>query len=252
MIITSKSNKIVNYIASLKTKKYRRVYGAYVVEGKKMVAEAFAAGKTVEIVVLSESMSETGLSFPCDDIVIVSDSVFAYLSDEVTPQGVMAVLKVENVAVKKSRGVCVLLDGISDPGNLGTIFRTTAALGVDALYLVNCCDPYSPKTVRASMSGIYHVNFYECDYAEALTAIEGIPVYICDMGGENVFSFDPADNYCVVIGNEANGVGEIMRSRADGIIGIPMSKNSESLNAAVSLAVVLYALTEGKGKTLIK
>ena len=138
MIITSKSNKIVNYIASLKTKKYRRVYSAYVVEGKKMVAEAFAAGKTVEIVVLSESMSETGLSFPCDDIVIVSDSVFAYLSDEVTPQGVMAVLKVENVAVKKSRGVCVLLDGISDPGNLGTIFRTTAALGVDALYLVNC------------------------------------------------------------------------------------------------------------------
>ena len=67
-----------------------------------------------------------------------------------------------------------------------------------------------------------------------------------------MFSFDPADNYCVVIGNEANGVGEIMRSRADGIIGIPMSKNSESLNAAVSLAVVLYALTEGKGKSLIK
>ena len=145
-----------------------------------------------------------------------------------------------------------MLDGISDPGNLGTIFRTVAAVGVKKIYLVNCCDPYSPKTVRSSMSGIYHVEFYECSYEESFAALSGVKVFAADMGGSNIFEINPPDDYCVVIGNEANGISEEIEKRADGIIGIPMSKTSESLNAAVSLAITLYTLTVGKGKSLIK
>lgn len=250
MIITSKSNKTVAFVASLKNKKARREHSAYVVEGKKMVAEAFAAGKPVKFVMLAES-AEKDISFPSESIT-VSDSVFKYVSDEITPQGVLAVLDIEKKPISKADGVCVLLDGISDPGNLGTIFRTCAAVGVKKIYLVNCCDPYSPKTVRASMSGIYHVDFYECSYEEAFAALSGVKIFAADMGGKSVFAITPPDDYCVVIGNEANGISETVENRADEIVGIPMNGGSESLNAAVSLAVALYTLTEGKGKSLIK
>ena len=250
MVITSKTNKTVAFVASLKNKKARREHSAYVVEGKKMVAEAFAAGKRVKLVMVAESV-ENEMSFPIEHIT-VSDAVFRYVSDEVTPQGVLAVLSIEKKTITKADGVSVLLDGISDPGNLGTIFRTVAAVGVKKIYLVNCCDPYSPKTVRSSMSGIYHVEFYECGYEESFAALSGVKVFAADMGGSNIFEINPPDDYCVVIGNEANGISEEIEKRADGIIGIPMSKTSESLNAAVSLAITLYTLTVGKGKSLIK
>lgn len=250
MVITSKTNKTVAFVASLKNKKARRENSAYVVEGKKMVAEAFAAGKRVKLVMVAESV-ENEMSFPIEHIT-VSDAVFRYVSDEVTPQGVLAVLDIEKKPISKADGVCVLLDGISDPGNLGTIFRTVAAVGVKKIYLVNCCDPYSPKTVRSSMSGIFHVDFYECNHEEAFAALSDVKVFAADMGGTNIFEINPPDDYCVVVGNEANGISEAVEKRADGIIGIPMSKTSESLNAAVSLAITLYTLTEGKGKSLIK
>ena len=102
------------------------------------------------------------------------------------------------------------------------------------------------------MSGIYHVEFYECTYEESFAALSGVKVFAADMGGSNIFEINPPDDYCVVIGNEANGISEEIEKRADGIIGIPMSKTSESLNAVVSLAITLYTLTVGKGKSLIK
>lgn len=250
MIITSKSNKIVAYVSSLKNKKARRESGAYVVEGVKMVSEAIAAGKTIETIIVSESASRK-LPFAADNAVIVSDEIFKRISDEITPQGVLAVLKVDGDKLpKKQSGICVLLDGTSDPGNLGTIFRTCAAVGLKDIYLVNCCDPYSPKTVRASMSGIFRVNVYECDYEQALSAIGDIPLLVTDMGGESVFSFEPPQRYCVVVGNEANGVSKTLKDKATRKIGIPMAKTSESLNAAVALSITLYALTEGRGKSM--
>lgn len=250
MIITSKSNRTVKYVASLKNKKARRENGVYVVEGVKMVSEALSAGKTVETLVFTESMQERFRDYK-GEVLVVSDSVFGFISDEVTPQGVLAVLKTDKPSFAKANGVSVLLDGVSDPGNLGTIFRTSAAIGVKNIYLVNCCDPYSPKTVRSSMSGIFHVNVIECGYEDALTALDGVTVLVGDMSGENVFKYDPPADFCIVIGNEANGVGEVMRKRADKTLKIPMSENVESLNAGVSLSVMLYELTEGKNRSVI-
>jgi TrmH family RNA methyltransferase len=134
---------------------------------------------------------------------------------------------------------------------MGTIIRTCAAVGVKDVYLIDTCDPYSPKTVRASMSGIFFVNLYFITREEVKTIMGEVPIIVADMNGESVFSFNPPEKYCLVIGNEANGVSETIKEMATHTVKIPMRETSESLNAGVSLAIALYELTEGKGKSLI-
>ncbi|MBQ7374130.1 MAG: RNA methyltransferase [Clostridia bacterium] len=250
MIITSKSNPKIKQIALLKDKKYRNSSGTYVVEGFKMVSEAFACGKEVELLVGTE---DALVRFENQNApkIAVSESVFSYVSDAVTPQGVLAVLKEDKKQVKPPEKPSVLLDGVSDPGNVGTIIRTCAAAGVKDIYLVDCCDPFSPKAVRSSMSGIFFVNLYFLSRGEVSSIMAKTPIIVADMNGENVFSFNPPSVYCLVIGNEANGVSETVKSLAKHTVKIPMAKTVESLNAGVSLAITLYTLTEGKNNSLI-
>lgn len=250
MIITSKSNPKIKEIASLKDKKFRKKSGLFVVEGYKMVSEALSAKKSVELLVGTTD----GLArFACEGIerLEVSEDVLNHVSDAVTPQGVLAVLKEEYAQAKSPTKPCILLDGVSDPGNLGTIIRTANAVGVRDVYLVDCCDAYSPKAVRSSMSGIFFVNLMVLKREEVEKIFESTPIIVADMNGENVFTFTPPNKYCLVIGNEANGVSETVKNLAGYTVKIPMSKTSESLNAGVSLAITLYELTEGKGKSLI-
>jgi len=134
---------------------------------------------------------------------------------------------------------------------MGTIIRTCAAVGVEDVYLVDCCDPFSPKAVRSSMSGIFFVNLYFLKREEVKTVMGDTPIIVADMNGENVFTFNPPNEYCLVIGNEANGVSNEIEEIATHTVKIPMKQTSESLNAGISLAVTLYELTEGKGKSLI-
>ena len=250
MIITSKSNAKIKEIASLKDKKFRKKSGLYVVEGYKMVSEALSNQKGVKLLV---GTSEGLARFSCFEIdkIEVSEDVFSYVSDAVTPQGVLAVLSEDFVEPKTPIKPCVLLDGISDPGNMGTIIRTCAAAGVKDVYLVDCCDVYSPKVVRSSMSGIFFVNLSILKREDVASVMGDTPIIIADMGGESVFDFNPPDRYCLVIGNEANGVSKEVRSLAAHTVKIPMAKTSESLNAGVSLAILIYEMTEGKNRSLI-
>ena len=122
-----------------------------------MVSEALSCKKQIEVLVGTVD----GLArFSCSEIpkIEVSEDVLSYVSDAVTPQGVLAVLKEEYKEPKTPIKPCVLLDGVSDPGNVGTIIRTCAAVGIKDVFLVDCCDVYSPKVVRSSMSGIFFVN----------------------------------------------------------------------------------------------
>ncbi len=101
------------------------------------------------------------------------------------------------------------------------------------------------------MSGIFFVNLINLKREDVASVMGDTPIIVADMGGENVFDFNPPDKYCLVIGNEANGVSKEVRALATHTVKIPMAKTSESLNAGVSLAITLYELTEGKGKSLI-
>lgn len=242
MIITSRSNPFVKHILSLREKKYRREYGEYIAEGIKQVREAHASGCAIEHIVCSESY--TGDTFSPDKTVIVSDSVFAKLSEDMAPQGILAVLRIPDEPLAPPRGRCLLLDGVSDPGNLGTIIRTANAAGYEDIYLHGCADPYSSKCVRASMSGIYFVRLHAGTREDVLSAIGEVPLLCADMDGENVFDFEAPECFCLVIGNEANGVSREIREKCAQTVCIPMRKTCESLNAGVSAGILMYELSE--------
>lgn len=241
--ITSLANPTVKTVSALKEKKYREKAGLFVVEGKKMVLEALAKGLTVTAIYATEKFAHL---FPETLTTPVSEDVFRKMSDEVSPEGVLATLALPKPIPQKATDTCVFLDGIRDPGNLGTVFRTCAALGVKEIYLADTVDPYSPKVIRSSMSGIFSITAYRGSREELLPCVSHLPIIVADMGGENVFTASLPNKYCLVVGNEANGVSEQLKTLATHTISLPMQSGVESLNAAVSLSVLLYVLENRK------
>ena len=139
----------------------------------------------------------------------------------------------------------LMLDDINDPGNLGTIIRTAAATGFHDIVLLNCTDPYNPKTVRSSSGGIFYTDFYSLEYDEFMEEARktGTKIYIADMNGENIFKLSNLDEkYALVIGNEGAGVSKEFKEIADRVISLPMKSQMESLNAGVSASVLMYEL----------
>jgi TrmH family RNA methyltransferase len=239
-MITSKQNALVKEARSLESKKFRDSLNRYAVEGVKMINEAFLSGQEVLSVICTEKCLDK-LNLNGFEPTIVSDQVFDYISGEKSPQGAMAILK-KPQSNENEGGSCLLLDGVSDPGNVGTIIRTMACAGYKKVYLTpDSADPFSPKAVRSSMSGIYHVNVIYLE-REKVKEVIGLPVVVADMHGKNVFEGGVKGDFCLVIGNEAHGVSETVRSLASSTVKIPMQEGMESLNAGVSAGILMYAL----------
>lgn len=241
MLITSRANPTVKKLISLADKKYRREYGEYIVEGIKSVSECIAAGCQVTEVYCTQQYADK-----FEGAVLLSDGIFEYVSNEKTPQGVLATVKIPKADIKSPADACLLLDRIQDPGNLGTIIRTANAAGYQQIYAVNCADAYSPKVVRASMSGIFFIDYYDCTLDEALEVLGDIPVITADMGGEDIFAFKAPQKFCLCIGNEGSGVSQRIRELSRYTVKIPMRPTCESLNAGVSAAIAMYALKNNK------
>lgn len=242
MILTSKNNPLIKETASLKEKKARKELGMFLVEGRKMAAECQKSNFQIDRVFVAESYRDE-LPFEEEKIVVVSDEVFRFLSDEKTPQGVLCRVKIPVSPLCKPKQSCLLLDGVSDPGNVGAIIRTANAAGYEEIYLTEeCADPYSPKSVRASMSGIFFTKLYRGKRGEILSVLDGISIIVADMGGENVFSFRAPGRFALAIGNEANGISDAVFQRAKHTVKIPMRDTQESLNAAISAGIIMYEL----------
>ena len=211
-----------------------------------MTEECAKSGFEIERVFVSESYVG---EIPCEDerTVRVSNDVFRFLSDEKTPQGILCRVRIPDTGLLAPKGRCLFLDGVADPGNVGTILRTANAAGYDRVYLTNeCADPFSPKSVRASMSGVFFTEICRGDRAEILSLLDGFPIVIADMGGVDVFSFDPPKEFALVIGNEANGVSDEVKKVAAHTVKIPMRNTQESLNAAISAGIIMYVLQKGQ------
>lgn len=237
MVITSKTNPFIKEIAKLNDKKYRRLAGKYIVEGIKPVKECIAAGCDVSDIVAIE-----GMDAEFENAVTVTRAVFESISSEKTPQGVLAVVKMPENELKPPEGSCILLDCLQDPGNLGTVIRTANAAGYGEIYLINCTDPFSPKAVRASMSGIFFVKLMQGSREEVLKALSAVPIICADMHGEDIFSFKAPEKFCLCIGNEGGGIDVTIKEIADFKVRIPMRSTCESLNAAVSAGIAMYQL----------
>lgn len=246
MILTSKNNPLIKETASLKEKKYRKALGLFLVEGVKMAREALSSPCEVERIFITQSF-DGDLSFltgvPEEKIVYVSPAVMQVMTDEKTPQGVLCRVKIPTYTLQPPTESCLLLDGVSDPGNMGTIIRTANGAGYGEVYLTSdCVDPYSPKSVRASMSGIFFTRVYQAERETLCDILSDTPIIVADMGGENVFSFTAPKRFALVIGNEANGVSKELREVATHVVKIPMRATQESLNAGVSAGILAYVL----------
>ena len=245
MILTSKNNPLIKETVTLKDRKGRKQLGLFLVEGVKMARECLESGFEVERIFVSDRFDDQAFisGFPTEKTVFVSENVFKTLSDEKTPQGVLCRVRIPKLSLVSPSGSCLLLDGVSDPGNVGAIVRTANAAGYKEIYLTReCADPYSPKSVRASMSGIFFTKLYVGERKEILSVLRDMPLIVADMGGENAFSFIAPKRFVMAIGNEANGVSDEVRNQAKFTVKIPMESTQESLNAAVSAGILMYIL----------
>lgn len=241
-MITSRQNALVKKIKLLKDKKYRDQENLYIVEGAKSVATALTFNKQVSVIVGTEK----GLSLVDIPTFIkvetLSDDVFKAISGESTPQGILALLTKPKNVIEGKKGRSIFLDGVADPGNVGAIIRTAVASGYKNIYITeDSADAFSPKAVRASMTGIFSVNVMRGSREELLKVIN-CPIIIADMNGANVFDVAKFKDFCLVIGNEANGVSGLVKNSATLTVSIPMSSEMESLNASVSAGILMYAL----------
>jgi TrmH family RNA methyltransferase len=252
MIITSKDNETIKSIKKLKEKKYRTE--SFIVEGIKMVKEALEQAE-VEKVIVSETFSNSddfkGLNCDEQKLIIASDKVFEDLTDVVTPQGIIAVVsKGSNSEIDYSDEFVLALDGIQDPGNLGTIIRTADSANIKQILVSkDTVDAYSPKVVRSTMGGIFRTKVIEVeDLAQILNSFKdnGYKVVTTELSAEkSIYDMDYKKSV-VVIGNEANGVtAEVSETATDKVI-IPMLGKTESLNAAVATSIMIYEYVRQK------
>lgn len=244
-IITSPENKIVKRLVRLKQKKYRDEYGEFFAEGYRNTLDTcIARPDAVRAVLVAESKyEEIREAFSAFDITVLSDALFAKISETESCQGVIGILAVPPSVFP--RGRCVLLDRVRDPGNVGTILRTAVALGYDVV-ANNCADVYSPKVTRSGMSALIKCNIaFDIPVTELIAA--GYELIAADMSGESVVTAaPPREKFCIVIGNEANGICDDIRALADRTVCVPQ-RGVESLNAAVAAGILMYALSVSSG-----
>lgn len=241
--ITSLKNPKVAAWKALKDRKGRRESGCFLVEGRKMVEEALASAFDVETVLVQEGMElPDGLTMPVYEL---PAHVLAAVCDTKTPQGIAAVVRMkEQSALGKH---IVVLDGVQDPGNVGTIIRTADAAGLDGVLLsTQCADVFSPKVLRATMGSIFRMNLRTTDDLPGeLTKLreKGYSILSSQLDGTPFYEREKvAEQFALVIGNEGNGVSEQVQQTATHRVRLPMRGGAESLNAAIAAAIMMYEL----------
>ena len=217
-------------IRSLREKKFRDATGLFVVEGEKMVQEALRSGFRVEGVWRREEIGE---------------AVMARISQLSSPSPVLAVVaRPEAAEPALERGLCLALDGVRDPGNLGTIIRTADWFGVRTVYVsADCAETFNPKVIQASMGSIFRVRTVEAELPALCRLFReaGMPVYGTFLDGRDLYGEPLSGEGLVVMGNEASGIRPVVAAQVDRRLLIPAAPGSgaESLNVASATAVIL-------------
>ena len=245
--ITSVKNPLVKMLKSLTRRQGREENGLFLVEGEVMIQEAIKCGLEIKEAIAVEKKADFAASLPCRAYV-VSDSVMESVCDTKSPQGVCAAFTMpEEKPVSDLPDTVVALDGVQDPGNVGTIWRTADAAGFEALLMgAGCADPLSPKVQRSAMGSGFRVPYFQTGDLPAslrqLSAI-GYSIICSDLNGADFYSRpDPGKKYVLVIGNESRGISDETRAAATMLVKLPMRGGAESLNAAVAAGIMMYEL----------
>jgi TrmH family RNA methyltransferase len=247
-VITSAQNPKLKLVRSLMGRpKERREANAFVVEGVRLIEEAVTAGWNFQFALYSDGLSERGqdllkvLIAHRIDVEEVAGDLLQKLSDTETPQGILAVLEFSNLKLPATLDFVLIPDQIRDPGNLGTLIRTAAATGVQAVLLPGeTTDVFAPKVVRAGMGAHFQLPIHELTWEEIKTLTTGLDIFLADMNGTPCWESDLNKPLALIVGSEAEGASDEARRLATQKISLPMAGKVESLNAGVAGSVLMF------------
>lgn len=242
--ITSRKNPLLQQVKKLlSSRKEREQAGLFVADGTKLLQEAIRWWDRLETVILSEDVN---MEIPQGvRVVVVPRDVMESVSPMQSPQGALFLCRLPEKKPFAPKAGMLLLDGIQDPGNLGTILRTADALDVPVALLEGCADPYSHKVVRASMGAVFRMDIVQTTWQEAEAACKqaGIPIGVTALNeSAKDLREAPLNTMAVVIGSEGQGVRQEILANAEQSLIIPMNPNCESLNAAIAAAIVMWQM----------
>ena len=241
MLITSTDNKKVKDLVKLKQKKYRDSENKFIIETENLIKEAYLEDVLEEVYILENEKLSFKVNVP---IYYVSESVMNKIKDINTSKYIGVCTKKESNEYIGKR--FLMLDKVSDPGNLGTIIRSAVAFNIDTLILSDdSCDIYNDKTIRATEGALFRLNIIREPLLEALNNLEklNINIYGTDViKGDSVSTINK-ENFCVIMGNEGSGISEKVKAKINKYIHLDIN-NVESLNVAVATSIILYELNK--------
>ncbi|MCI8525846.1 MAG: RNA methyltransferase [Oscillospiraceae bacterium] len=243
--ITSRRNPLLQRIRKLQNvRSFRYEQGMYVGDGVKLLEEAVRWGADLRTVVATEGLALPPLPQEARQVTVPPD-VMKSISQMQTPQGVLFVCAMAEAAPPPAMAGCVILDGIQDPGNLGTMLRTADALDISLVLTEGCVDPYGPKVVRASMGAVFRVPPRSVTRREAarLCREQGVALIAAALSEDaaDIRALD-LSRAAVVIGSEGQGVSRELLELSAGRVVIPMNPRCESLNAAAAAAIIMWQM----------
>ena len=246
MRITSRKNPLLQQVKKLiSSRKEREEAGLFVADGTKLLEEAVRFCPGLDTVILSDGVQANLPEHV--RLVRVPEDVMVSISPMESPQGAVFLCRLPETQALSPKAPMLLLDGIQDPGNLGTMLRTADALGVPVVLLEGCADPYSHKVVRASMGAVFRTPVVQSTWAEASAVLHsaGIPVAVTALSDRaKDIRQAQLDGMAVVIGSEGRGVRSEILASADQELIIPMNPHCESLNAAVAASIVMWQMQQ--------
>jgi len=247
MITSSQNSKIKFVRALLGRAKERRDANAFVVEGVRLVEEAVNSNWGFQFVLYSDSLSERGINLVkiLEDKKIevekVESDLLQSLSETESSQGILALLSLTQLPIPDSTNFILIPDQIRDPGNLGTLLRTAAAAGVQAVLLPpETTDAFAPKVTRSGMGAHFRLPIHSMAWHDIREQTKKLQIYLADMDGQSCWETDLRQPLALIIGGEAEGASDEARKLTTQKISIPMSGNVESLNAGVAGSMLMF------------
>jgi TrmH family RNA methyltransferase len=257
-MISSPSNPTIKRIRQLQSRrKTRQESRSFVIEGLRLLREAAETGAAVELVLHTDHLDERGralvntLARQGASVEIVSPPVMKVCSTAETPPGLLAVLPFPDLKPPQKLTLALVVDGLADPGNLGTLLRTAMAAGVEVVFLTEgTVDAFNPKVVRGGMGAHLRLPLVEVDAGDLGDRLHGLEVWVAEPGGGVPYDrVDWRKPSALVIGGEAHGPHAEVRSLAKGRVSILMPGEAESLNASIAGAIILFEIVRQRGRT---
>lgn len=240
MLYTSVNNPKIKELAKLKNKKYRDKQNLFIIEGEHLVNEAYKTGYLKELLLLENINLNLDI-----ETNYITENILKYLSVVPSPSGIIGICTKKPMHLKGQK--LLLLDSIQDPGNLGTIIRSSVAFNIDTIIINDkCADPYSDKVIRSSQGMLFHSNIIKRDIQTFINEIKGkIPILGTKVdGGKDLKTLEKISNFAIIMGNEGSGVDKQILNLCDEYLYIPMNPKCESLNVGVATSIILYELTK--------